>query len=294
MLYKYLIPSRRDSSLKTLGWLIRKSAELLVNRLKVVRIDNSFANETETIEKILSKLTIECNFLVDIGAADGVRQSSTVSFFNRLDWNGALFEYDSESFAKLAFLYNDRSDIKLCKSKVTPANIVGLLESMGVPKNFGFLNIDIDSYDLSVIREILNSGFTPFVISMEINESFPPEIMFEVLYEENHAWESNHFFGCSLSSANATLESLSYVLVKVEYNNAIFVKESDALKFSLPISLEQAYYEGYLNREDRTQLFPWNTIMEFLHSSISTQEKIKMVDELFSQYRQRYVITETP
>ena len=294
MMSKYLRARSRNQKIKPLNWLIRKNIELLVNRMKIVREDNSFANESAAIEQIFEKLVIDEKYLVDIGAADGIRQSSSAVFLNERGWSGSLFEYDSDSFSKLAFLYSDREDLQLCNSKITPMNISGLLEHLGVPKNFGFLNIDIDSYDLSVVREILNSGFSPHAISMEINENFPPEIQFEVLFDDNHSWESNHFFGCSLSAANTTLVSLGYVLVKVEYNNAIFIRGIDAAKFLLPDNIKQAYNDGYLNRDNRNQLFPWNRDMEFLHSEHSTQEKIREVNKLFLRYDQKYLISETP
>jgi hypothetical protein len=50
-----------------------KNCELFVNRMKVVRQDNSFANEAATLEKIFNQLEIKEKFLVDIGAADGIR-----------------------------------------------------------------------------------------------------------------------------------------------------------------------------------------------------------------------------
>ena len=290
MTSKYLRARSRNQNVKPLRWLIRKNIELLVNRMKVVREDNSFANESAAIEQIFEKLVIEEKHLVDIGAADGIRQSSTALFLNERGWSGTLFEFDSDSFAKLAFLYSDRNDLQLCKSKVTPGNIEGLLQSLEVPRNFGYLNIDIDSYDLAVLREMLKANFMPLVISMEINENFPPEIHFEVLYNENHSWESNHFFGCSLSAATSALEKFGYSLIRVEYNNAFFVRDIDAPLFSLPPSLSHAYNDGYLHREDRIELFPWNTDMEFLHSDSSIDTKIDEVNRLFNKYIGKYLI----
>lgn len=152
------------------------------------------------------------------------------------------------------------------------------------------MNVDIDSYDLSVVREILGSGFSPIIISMEINENFPQEIHLEVLYNEIHSWESNHFFGCSLSAATSALEKFGYSLIRVEYNNAFFVRDIDAALFSLLPSLSHAYNDGYLHRENRVKLFPWNTDMEFLHSDSSIDTKIDEVNRLFNKYIGKYLI----
>ncbi len=292
MVSKYLRTNSKDSKLKPLRWLVRKSLESLINRMKLVRGDNSFANESIELKKILDTLDIEDNYLVDIGAADGIRQSSTSMFINEYGWSGTLFEYDAESFARLAFLYNDRKDLFLCKSKVSPLNIASLLQGLNVPQTFGYLNIDIDSYDLSVIRNMFESGFKPSVISMEINENFSPDFYFEVLWDENHSWNSDHFFGCSLAAANSTLTEFGYVLVKMEYNNAIFVKETESKKFNLPSNLVQAYKEGYLDKANRLELFPWNDDLEFMHSDLPIREKIAKIDHLFLNYRGKYILKE--
>jgi hypothetical protein len=293
MMSKYLRARSRNQKIKPLRWLIRKNIELLVNRMKIVREDNSFANESAAIEQIFEKLMIEEKYLVDIGAADGIRQSSSALFLNERGWSGALFEYDSDSFAKLAFLYSDRSDLQLCKSKVTPGNVVGLLQSLEVPRNFGYLNIDIDSFDLTVLREMLKGNFMPLVISMEVNENFPPQLYFEVLYDEKHSWQGDHFFGCSLAAAEASLKIFGYFLVRVEYNNAIFLREDRCTALQLPGSLEEAYNEGYLNKEDRIELFPWNSNMEFMHSDCSTSEKIDRVNKVFLKYQGKYILKES-
>jgi hypothetical protein len=290
---KYLRARSRNQNVKPLRWLIRKNIELLVNRMKVVREDNSFANESAAIEQIFEKLVIEEKYLVDIGAADGIRQSSTALFLNERGWSGTLFEFDSDSFAKLAFLYSDRNDLQLCKSKVTPGNIEGLLQSLEVPRNFGYLNIDIDSYDLAVLREMLKANFMPLVISMEVNEIFPPQLYFEVLYDEKHSWQGDHFFGCSLAAAEASLRNFGYSLARVEYNNAIFLRKDRSAALQLPGGLEEAYNEGYLNKKDRSELFPWNSSMEFMHSDRSTSEKIDRVNEIFLKYQGKYILKES-
>lgn len=290
--FKYTKKRRENPLLKPLSWMIRKNVEILINRMKIVRKDNSFANEAGTLEEILKKLDLQSQYLVDIGAADGIRQSSTAHFLNNRGWIGALFEYDPDSFSRLAYLYNDRQDITLCKSKVTPLNTPKLLEALNVPQDFGYLNIDIDSYDLAVLRAMLDAGFKPSIISMEINENFGPEFYFEVTWNENHSWNGDHFFGCSLAAAMSTLSGYGYVLVKMEYNNAIFVGLKDSSRFELPSDLKQAYLEGYLNKKNRLDLFPWNHLLEFMHSNLPSQEKIKKIEYLFREYSGHYILKE--
>lgn len=293
MVAKYLRASLSNPNLKPLRWIIRKNLELLINRTKVIRADNSFANESKTLKEILDTLDTSENYLVDIGAADGIRQSSTSLFLNQLQWSGAMFEFDTESFSRLAFLYNDRSDINLHRGKVTPLNVANLFEGMEVPKKFALLNIDIDSYDLSVLRALITSGFRPTVISMEINESIPPDVYFEIEYHNNHTWEGNHFFGCSLAAAYESLTVYGYKLIRVEYNNAIFLAEEDMTANVKPKNIKKAYDEGYASRADRKEIFPWNHDTEVLQKMKSSSEKIDFINGMFREYFGRYVIRPT-
>lgn len=290
---KYLRRSKNYPELKPIRWVFRKNLEMLVTRLKIVRTDNSFANESENIERTLREIGVSDKYLVDIGAADGIRQSSTSLFLNKLGWTGALFEFNSESFSRLSFLYSDRDDLQLCKTKVTPENVTALFQGMGIPREFGYLNIDIDSYDLSVLRSLLGNGFRPSLISMEVNESFPPDIHFEVLYSNSHSWTGDHFFGCSLAAANYCLNGYGYILACMEYNNATFVLEEFSPRIQQPGNLVDLYENGYRNKTNRKELFPWNADMEFMQSNISTQEKIAAIDKLFSDYKGKYLIKGT-
>jgi hypothetical protein len=218
---KYYRAKKSNKSLPSISFILLKAVELFTNRLKIVRKDNSFAGEHLILAKTMADLDIANGYLVDIGAADGIRQSSTVGFLNSSGWEGTLFEYSSDSFSRLAFVYNDSQKINLAKAKVTPKNVVALFEGFDIPRNFEYLNIDIDSYDLSILRELIDSGYRPKIISMEVNEKFPPNIYFEVLYSPDHAWKGDHFFGCSLSAAHESLGPRGYRLQNLEYNNAI-------------------------------------------------------------------------
>jgi hypothetical protein len=235
----------------------------------------------------MANLDIVNGYLVDIGAADGIRQSSTVGFLNNSGWEGTLFEYSSDSFSRLAFLYNDSQRVNLAKAKVTPLNVVALFNGFEIPKNFDYLNIDIDSYDLSVLRELLDEGFRPKIISMEVNEKFPPNIYFEVLYSPDHAWSGDHFFGCSLTAAHESLKSRGYDLVKMEYNNAIFVESNGKQHTKNKEFLSEVYRNGYLAKKDRKVLFPWNEDFEIIQGMESVSA-LEFLNDKFRFYHGKY------
>jgi hypothetical protein len=286
---KYLKSKKSDKKLPSLRIIFLKSLAMFTNRLKVVRSDNSFAGEHSILSKTMSLLGISGGYLVDIGAADGIRQSSTIGFLKEGNWQGTLFEYSPESFSRLAFLYSSSDQVNLSRVKVTPDNVVQLLEGYQVPRKFEYLNIDIDSYDLSVLRALIDYGFRPKIVSMEINEKFPPHIYFEVLYKEDHYWHGDHFFGCSLTAAYENLKVRGYSLESLEYNNVIFVDSSSETVNIDQISLREIYNAGYKEKKDRQALFPWNKNVEILlQSDYETSEKV--LEELFSEYKGYYTL----
>jgi hypothetical protein len=290
LIMKYVkAPDDNQFFKKPLIDLVGEARELLANRLKIIRTDNSFANEGAVIQENFEQLKIEKGFLVDIGAADGIRQSSTNRFLRTNNWSGLLIECDSESFTKLSFLYNDRDDLSLAKTKVSPTNIVSLLKGYEVPWNFEYLNIDIDSYDLEVLRRIITSDYRPRLISMEVNEKFPPNVDFEVIFDQEHAWQGDHFFGCSISSATKCLNKLGYRLSTMEYNNAIFVDQGNAV-IDQSVELWDFYDQGYWNKQDREILFPWNQDVNHFYR---LDPRILEADILkrFSMYTGKYLLT---
>src|ERR1700691_2612886 len=116
--------------------------------------DNSFADEWQAVKRILAKLGIDGGFVVDVAAGDGVSYSSTLGLFRNDRWSGLAVEMDPEKFAQLAYLYAD-FNCQLARCRVTPGNIDSLLKGHEIPNDFDFLNLDIDSYDLFVIKELL-------------------------------------------------------------------------------------------------------------------------------------------
>lgn len=157
-----------------------------------------------------------------------------------------------------------------------------------MPKNFTFLNLDIDSYDLSLLRSLIGGGFSPLLISMEINEIFPPNILFEVLYSEEQFWNGDRFFGCSVGQATEVLTNLGYLLVAIEYNNAFFVHKSCAHNFNPKPDVFSLYEAGYANRQKK-QLFQNNLIIEELLALSIPNEKL-FIQNLFKGYEGRYYL----
>ena len=131
--------------------------------------------EAKKLLQICTELNISNGYYVDIGASDGWTSSSTFPFARSNNFSGLSVELDDKKFKKMQYIYKNFQNAHLSKTKVTPLNILDLLNEFDVPQNFDILNLDIDSYDLFVIKKLLES-YRPKIISMEINEKIPPPI----------------------------------------------------------------------------------------------------------------------
>ena len=252
-------------------------------------LDSSYAGEYAVLNGLIRELEINSGYVIDIAASDGYSQSSTLGFFRRDSWSGLAVEMDPYKFSALAFLYADFRNARLVRSRVTPSNIGSLLESCEVPKEATVLNLDIDSYDLYVIEEMLRAGYKPKVISMEINEKVPPPIYFTVLYEDDHYWQGDHFFGCSIVAASDVVKPFDYILHSLAYNNAIFIRSDIAQNRYSDRSVEDAYNEGYRNKIDRKELFPYNADVDCL-LKYSPDDAVRFIANLFQKYKGKYIL----
>jgi hypothetical protein len=237
----------------------------------------SHLDEQVLISKYISELTIENRICVDIAASDGVTMSNTYPLF-RNGWSGLAVEYDNRKFASLAHTYSTFSGVNLAKCKVTPENAVLLLKANQLPPKIGFLSLDIDGYDHFVLEQIL-SEFHPQLICVEVNEKIPPPIKFSVKWNPNYFWRMDHFYGQSISQLYTLCLRFQYSLVELHYNNA-FLIPSESNPYP-PLTPELAYEEGYRNRLDRKEKFPWNADMEIL-LSLPPKQGVAFVNQYFS------------
>jgi hypothetical protein len=272
--------------------LVKRSLDALGLELRRVRPAlgsgaRTYSNfgEDAIIRELLGKIALRHRFAVDIGAGDGETMSNSYSLF-RSGWDGLAAEWDGARFAKLAYRYAGFPGARLVRARITPDNVLGILAAAEAPKEFGFLNLDIDSYDHYVLERIL-SAYRPSLICAEINEKIPPPLKFTVKWDPAHRWAQDHFFGQSLSMLDDLGKRAGYALAGVEYNNAFLIpRELNPVPM---LSAAEAYRQGYAARPDRLQRLPWNKDMEPLLTMDAESAKA-FVREKFKAYAGRYVL----
>ena len=284
--YRKYVPQSIQKFLKSIKpkWFDYLKLDLISRK----NIDFSGHGETQAVKNFLDNSSSQVNYYVDIGASDGVSSSSTLEFAKNDNWSGLSIEFDNKKFSKLKFVYRKYRNITLANTKVTPNSIVGLFEQHSVPNNLTFINIDIDSYDLDVISTILQEGYKPDIVSIEINEKIPPPIYFKVIFDENHYWKGDHFYGCSINAAKIEFSKFDYKLADFKMNNAVFVN-SRVFPMTKDLDATSAYDSGYRNVPNRKSLFKYNHDVEDL-LTLENNEKIKFINNLYSDYKNMYVL----
>ena len=282
--YRKYVPQSIQKFLKSIKpkWFDYLKLDLISRK----NIDFSGHGETQAVKNFLDNSSSQVNYYVDIGASDGVSSSSTLEFAKNDNWSGLSIEFDNKKFSKLKFVYRKYRNITLANTKVTPSSIVSLFEQHSVPDNLTFINIDIDSYDLDVISTILQEGYKPDIVSIEINEKIPPPIYFKVIFDENHYWKGDHFYGCSINAAKIEFSKFDYKLADFKMNNAVFVN-SKVFPMTKDLDATSAYDSGYRNVPNRKSLFKYNHDVEDL-LTIENTEKIKFINNLYSDYKNMY------
>jgi len=272
--------------------LVKRSLNAIGLELRRVRPANEAGNtdysnfgEDRVIGDLLRQIALRHRFAVDIGAGDGETMSNSFSLF-RAGWEGLAAEWDGTRFAKLAYRYAGLPGARLARVRITPDNVLGVLAAAEAPREFGFLNLDIDSYDYYVLEKLLGV-YRPSLICAEINEKIPPPLRFSVKGDPAHHWSKDHFYGQSLSLLEELAWRNSYALVGLEYNNAFLIpRELNPVPLQ---SAAEAYRIGYLERADRLQKLPWNKDMEALQG-MDVEAAKAFVREKFKAYEGKYLL----
>lgn len=263
-----------------------RELEFRLHRARMRRSGFSHSGEEQILAQLIAELLPAGHdrTAVDIGAGDGIRWSNSYALFMN-GWKGLGVEFDSRKLVKLARAYRFFPGVYACRNRVTPENIVPLLQSYELPKNFAVLSLDIDGNDYWVLRAIL-ADYRPQLIVTEINEKIPPPIRFVVKYNPDFQLR-HHFFGYSIAMLADLCDETGYEILEVEYNNAFLAPRELAGKRAT--DAETAYAAGYLNQPDRKQRFPQNLDMEALHS-LPTREALAFLKNFYTKFENEYYL----
>lgn len=181
-------------------------------------------------EFIFSKVQTN-KFLVDIGAGGGYSNSK---WFLSKGWKGLLYDL-SESHL-----------VPLRKEKITQENVVSILSRDNCPKEFGFLNLDIDSFDYDVLEAILNE-FVPLVVCSEFNGTLPVGSAIKLFAEKEYEYDGTNKYGYSFGAGVYLFEKYGYTVVMNHINNNIFAVKSEFVPNKPELKPIQTMYHAINN-----------------------------------------------
>jgi len=249
--------------------------------------------EQEIIKQIAQELSPHIHkYAVDVGAGDGMTFSNTYPLY-REGWNGICFEPSVPQFHDLTHSLKDSPNkIGLCNEFVTPDNVLTFFEGFNIPKDFGFLSLDIDSYDYYVLEKILEK-YTPAFICTEINENIFPPVCYALKYQNMNRIPLK-LLGQSISMVEKLLQSKNYSLICLEYNN-LFAVRNDLichLKSFQPKKSTELYYEGFINKNDNSIKLHWSFDDTWNLLQMTPEQRFKTYVECTKMYLGDYHIDE--
>ena len=198
--------------------------------------------EDGIIQEIIERIGITNKFFVEFGV-HGIKNNSTYLLLK--GWKG-LWIGDSES-GEVSIHKNFQSQIMkrqltYDKIRITKENIESIFRKNKVPPEFDFLSIDLDGNDYWIWEAILN--YSPRLVCIEYNSTFPPDIKCVMTYNPNHVWNHTSYFGASLKALELLGQKKGYHLIGCDFSgcNAFFIrKDQDSERFEKPFTAENHY-----------------------------------------------------
>lgn len=182
----------------------------------------SQGRQDSRLDAIFTSVGVRHHRYVEFGYT-GTSTSNTDGLRKR-GWDGLLMDGNR----------ND-SRINLHATWITSANIVHLFRRYRVPIDVDYVSIDIDSFDLWVLRSLLSSEYRPRILTVEYNSNFPwgfdlafpnPELLPDLPYGLRR-WGGNCYMGSSASALQLVAEEHGYVIVDVEPGLDLFLVRAD-------------------------------------------------------------------
>jgi hypothetical protein len=234
------------------------------------------------IAGFVNSLPNRSNYIIDIGASVG----AGIAYPLLCDESnsGIAIECAVSNFEKLKEAVKNPK-INKHFGYATPDTICDILKTYGAPHSPDFVKIDIDGYDLQVIRSLLKS-YRPKVIYAEINEKIPPPIHFEILYKPEYFWDGSHCFGFSIASGNKVMSDNNYAILQIHGGNNIICLDKNLIAPNSQLRDVGAIYDQDYKHNQVKSFFPWNEdVNHWL--TLEPYELLKSIHEYFTKFNPR-------
>jgi hypothetical protein len=117
-----------------------------------------------------------------------------------------------------------------------------------IPKDCDFFSLDIDSFDYDIAKELLESGFRPKTVCVEINKLFGMSVVGSFPYKDKtifkkKLYRKTSYFGCSLEKYKRLWKQFGYTYFGYDSSatNAFFYHNDACNSIELPILQDEQF-----------------------------------------------------
>lgn len=117
-----------------------------------------------------------------------------------------------------------------------------------IPLDCDFFSLDIDSFDYDISKKLLESGFRPKTVCVEINSRFGPTVSASFPYVDKNLfkkklYKKTSWFGCSLEKYRRLWKEYGYSYFGYDRTatNAFFYNTKSCNQIDLPILTDEQF-----------------------------------------------------
>lgn len=186
------------------------------------KIKYSQNGEEHVLKYIFDNIGTTNQFLVDLGAWDGIHISNTKIFRDK-GWRSILV--DAKDFPGIY------------KSFITVENITETLSKNNVPKDFDLLSIDLDGNDYWVLKEVLKH-YSPRVIVSEFNSEHPLEESKAIEYDPKFIFKADDYYGYTYGAGLKLAKEFGYTIIFQSSNLNLYYLRNDLVTAEPDFNIE--------------------------------------------------------
>jgi len=170
------------------------------------------------VEKIFDVIGTTNHYFVEFGSSGNDKGMGNTAYLRRRGFDGLLMDGSERPYG------NDVEDkrYKVQIEFIKASNINQLFQKYSVPAEFDFLSIDIDGQDFHVWNNL--QGYSPRVVSIEMNYHMPPGMDKVMPLDDDWVWKGNEMAGASVTALKKLGNKKGYGLVATCMSDAIFVR----------------------------------------------------------------------
>ena len=202
--------------------------------LDIWKDSKSQSGEDITIKEIINELEISetDKVAVDVGSWDGMHLSNVYNLLAIDGWGGILIEGDSGRLEVSKKRFADNPHIHHYNGFADRENnnINTILSRYDCPEEFGVFNLDIDSFDFWIWKDL---NYKPKIVCVEHNGNIIDDdkvLPYDTSWTYSNGTDN---YGASAKSLLRLGNHKGYSLVAASEHNLIFVKDTLAEKFEV-------------------------------------------------------------